>query len=99
MTMDSISSSIRSMGKGSWAILVILLVLLAGTLFVSYLGWTSGAGTDVPRSGYVALVFGVIFSLVVGFGLMTLVFYSSRQGYDEPARLVKDDDASPDPQP
>ena len=87
------------MGKGSWAILVILLVLLAGTLFVSYLGWTSGARTDVPRSGYVALVFGVIFSLVVGFGLMTLVFYSSRQGYDEPARLVKDDDASPDPQP
>jgi hypothetical protein len=99
MTMDSISSSIRSMGKGSLAILVILLVLLAGTLFVSYLGWASAAGTDVPASGYLALALGVVFSLVVGFGLMGLVFYSSRQGYDEPARLVKDDDASPDPQP
>jgi len=99
MTMDSISSSIRSMGKGSLAILVILLVLLAGTLFLSYLGWTSAAGTDVPASGYLALALGVVFSLVVGCGLMALVFYSSRQGYDEPARLVKDDDVSPDPQP
>jgi len=41
MTMDSISSSIRSMGKGSLAILVILLVLLAGTLFC----FLSGLGT------------------------------------------------------
>ena len=98
MTMDSISSLIRSMGKGSWAVLVILLLLLAGTIFTSYLGWTGAAGTDVPASGYVALVLGVVFSLVVGFGLMTLVFYSSRQGYDEPARLVKDDRASPDSQ-
>jgi hypothetical protein len=96
--MDSISSSMRSMGKGSWAVPVILLLLLAVTVFVSYLGWTGAAGTDVPASGYVALVLGVVFSLVVGFGLMTLVFYSSREGYDEPARLVKDDRASPDPQ-
>ena len=99
MAMDSIRSSIRSMGKGSLAILLMLLVLLVGTLFVSYLGWTSAAGTDVPASGYTALAFGVIFSLVVGCGLMTLVFYSSRQGYDEPARLVKDGDDSADPQP
>ncbi len=87
------------MGKGSWVIVAILLLLLAGTLFVSYLGWTSAAGTGVPASGYVALTLGVIFSLVVGCGLMALVFYSSRQGYDEPARMVKDDDASPDRQP
>jgi hypothetical protein len=94
MTMHSIGSSIRSVGKGSLAILLMLLVLLAGTLFVSYLGWTSAAGTNVPSYGYSALAFGIIFSLVVGYGLMTLVFYSSRQGYDEPARLVKDDDDS-----
>src|SRR5215470_16368555 len=69
ITMDSISGSMRSMGKGSWVVLVILLLLLAGTVFVSYLGWTGAAGTDVPASGYVALVLGVVFSLVVGFGL------------------------------
>jgi membrane glycosyltransferase len=82
------------MGSGSWAIVAILLMLLVGTAVVS----TSAAGTDVPASGYVALALGVIFSLAVGFGLMALVFYSSRAGYDEPARLVQKDDASSDPQ-
>jgi hypothetical protein len=98
-TIDSITTSMRSMGRGSWAILVILLILLVSATVLSYLGWTSAAGTDMPASGYVALALGVIASLAVGFGLMALVFYSSRAGYDEPARLVQKDDASPDPQP
>jgi hypothetical protein len=72
--------------------------MLIGTIVVSYLGWTSAAGTDVPASGYIALALGVIFSLAVGFGLMALVFYSSRAGYDEPARLVQEDDESSKPQ-
>jgi hypothetical protein len=86
--------AIQSMGKGSWAILAILLVMVAGSAVVCYLGWTSAAGTDVPTEGYVALIFGVVVSVAVGAGLMALVFYSSRAGYDEPARLVAKDDAS-----
>ena len=77
-------------------VLAALLTLFVGTVYVSYLGWTSAAGTDVPASGYIALVIGVICSLAVGFGLMALVFYSSRAGYDEPARLVQKDDAPSD---
>jgi hypothetical protein len=98
-TIDSITTSMRSMGRGSWAILVILLILLVSATVLSYLGWTNEAGTDVPASGYVALALGVIASLVVGFGLMALVFYSSRAGYDEPARLMQKDDASSDAGP
>ncbi|WFU76857.1 hypothetical protein QA642_04825 [Bradyrhizobium sp. CB2312] len=79
------------MGKGSWAILAALLTLCAASAVVCYLGWISAAGTDVSRAGYAALVLGVVCSLVVGVGLMALIFYSSRAGYDEPARLVKDD--------
>jgi hypothetical protein len=37
--------------------------------------------------GYVAMILGVIFSLVIGCGLMALVFFSSRHGYDEPPDL------------
>jgi hypothetical protein len=98
-TIDSIITLMRSMGRGSWVILASLLILLVGTIAVSYLGWTSAAGTDVPASGYVALALGVIASLAVGFGLMALVFYSSRAGYDEPARLVQQDEPSSDPRP
>jgi hypothetical protein len=50
---------------------------------VTYFGWTLASGTDVPTSGYAAMAIGVILSLGVGFGLMALLFYSSREGYDE----------------
>ena len=76
------------MGVGSWIILIVLLSLLVATSFVVYLGWTLGNGTDVPTSGYAAMAFGVVISLAVGFGLMALLFYSSRKGYDEPPVLI-----------
>jgi hypothetical protein len=34
------------------------------------------------------MVFGVINSLAVGFGLMALLFYGSRKGFDEPPVLI-----------
>ncbi len=79
------------LGIGSWTILIVLGLLLAGTFAIIYLGWKLGNGTDVPASGYVAMVFGVIVSLGVGFGLMALIFYSSRKGYDEPPVLISFD--------
>lgn len=82
-----VSATVR-MGAGSWTILIVLLSLLAATLVIVYFGWTSTKETDVPTSGYVAMAIGVIFSLAVGFGLMALVFYSSRKGYDEPPVLI-----------
>jgi hypothetical protein len=82
------ASAWARMGAGSWTILIVLLSLLAITLVIVYCGWTSAKETDVPTAGYVAMVIGVIFSLAVGFGLMALVFYSSRKGYDEPPVLI-----------
>ena len=72
------------MGVGSW----IILSLLVATSVVIYLGWTLGNGTDVSTSSYVAMVLGVVISLAVGFGLMALLFYSSRKGYDEPPVMI-----------
>lgn len=88
-------SSLRSYGIGTWAVLIVLLLLLAAGGVLGYLGWTS-SDNSVPESGYVALALGVLFSLAVGVGLMALLFYSSRAGYDEPARLVVDE---PEPDP
>jgi hypothetical protein len=76
------------MGVGSWIILVVLLSLLIATAVVIYFGWILGNGTDVATSGYAAMAFGVIISLAIGFGLMALLFYSSRKGYDEPPVLI-----------
>ena len=40
----------------------------------------------MPAAGYTAMWLGIAFSLVIGCGLMALMFYSSRHGYDERAR-------------
>ena len=77
-------SAAARMGAGSWTLLIVLISLFAATVMTVYFGWTSAKDTDVPTSGFVAMAIGVIFSLAVGFGLMALVFYSSRKGYDEP---------------
>ena len=82
------ASASARMGAGSWTLLIVLISLLAATLVIAYFGWTSANDTDVPTSGFVAMAIGVIFSLAVGFGLMALVFYSSRKGYDEPPVLI-----------
>jgi len=37
----------------------------------------------IPLYGYIAIAGGVVLSLLVGGGLMALVFYSSRHGYDD----------------
>jgi hypothetical protein len=38
------------------------------------------------------MIFGVLFTIVVGVGLMGLIFYSSRRGYDEPPTSERTDE-------
>jgi len=50
--------------------------------------WTS-ISVQMPTYGYVLLFAGIVFSLLVGCGLMALVFYSNRKGYDELPHIVR----------
>jgi hypothetical protein len=63
-----------------------LVAILVASLWYAASAWTSLSGPPMPATGYVAMTIGVIFSLMVGFVLMALVFYSSRHGYDEAHR-------------
>jgi drug/metabolite transporter (DMT)-like permease len=66
------------------AILVVaLFALLALSVWFAAYAWTHLGGDPVPTYGYVAIAGGVVISLLVGGGLMALVFYSSRHGYDD----------------
>ena len=73
-----------------------MLLLLAAAGVVAHEGLRLG-DAEVPTSGYIAMALGVTFSLVVGFGLMALLFYSSRKGYDEPAVLIEEPKPGSDP--
>ena len=64
-------------------IIVPLVALLGASVWFAVYAWTSVEGPPMPVEGYVAMWFGIVFSLVVGCGLMALVFYSSRYGYDD----------------
>jgi len=65
------------------ALVLLLLVALLGlaVLWAVY-AWNS---IDVEMSihGYIAMILGIVFSLVIGCGLMALMFYSSSHGYDD----------------
>jgi hypothetical protein len=64
-------------------LVIALLALLAVSVWWAVHAWTA---IDVEMSihGYIAITLGIVFSLLVGCGLMALVFYSSRHGHDEP---------------
>ncbi|MGX1319206.1 Zn-dependent protease with chaperone function [Bradyrhizobium sp. USDA 377] len=66
---------------------ILLMIFLLGMLAaVGYFAYSAMAveGDPIPTEGYVALTLGAGFSVIVGIGLMVLLFFSSRRGYDEP---------------
>ena len=77
---------------GAWILIGAMLAILAGAIYTAYQGWNAHGPIDTPASLDAALILVTIFTLIVGCGLMALVFYSSRQGYDEPSRRELTDD-------
>jgi hypothetical protein len=67
-------------------VIVPLFLLLGLAFWFVGASWVHLGGGDIPPIplwGWLAIAGGVLFSLALGFGLMGLMFYSSRHGYDE----------------
>ena len=73
-------------------VIIGLLALLGVTVGWAIWGWQQTAGTAMVFHGWLAMILGVVFTVVVGCGLMGLMFYSSRYGYDERASNLSDKD-------
>jgi hypothetical protein len=73
----------RKLSLGTIALIVALIAILVAALWYAASAWISISGPPMPAVGYVAMTVGIVFSLIVGCGLMALLFYSSRHGYDE----------------
>jgi hypothetical protein len=65
-----------------WLWTVPLFALLMAAFWFAGTSWIRLTG-DIPLYGYLAIAGGVVFSLLVGSGLIALMFYSSRHGYDD----------------
>ena len=66
-----------------WIAVTAAIVVVAGVVAVAaQLWWTVGNST-ITLGGWLALGFGVVVTLALGIGLMSLMFLSSRYGYDD----------------
>jgi hypothetical protein len=86
------ASSAARAGWGTVALFAALLGILAGALWYAAYAWRSVEGPPMPASGYIFMTLGVVLSVAVGCGLMGLVFYSSRHGYDEQGNAERGND-------
>jgi hypothetical protein len=72
---------------GRWLIIATLLALLALTVWIVVEQW-SLVNVDVPAWAWAAIAVGALLAILVGGGLMGLIFYSNRAGYDEPPHRI-----------
>jgi hypothetical protein len=84
---SNINSRLAKVHTGTILLWLSLFGLLGVSAWWAIYAWTS-IDVQMPTYGYVALFAGIFFSLLVGCGLMALVFFSNRQGYDEPPHFV-----------
>ena len=75
-----------------FAVIAVLLAFLAGAIFVGHYGWVSAGNVTMPAWGWLMMGLGIFFTLAIGGGLMVLIFYSSRTGYDEAPQIEYDDE-------
>jgi hypothetical protein len=66
---------------------IILLATLSGILLLTMVWaiyvWNASSDAPMDKHGWIALGLGTFFSLLIGCGLMALMFFSSRSGHDD----------------
>lgn len=69
--------------RSTWIAVAIAIVVIVA-VFAAVAGlWSAVGNADISAGGWIAMGFGVLAALGLGIGLMALVFFSARHGYDE----------------
>jgi len=78
---DPVNASSK-LTRGGWIAILVLLAFLAAAVAYAIHGWNRIGAVGIPPIGWAFLIAGVVVTVLVGGGLMALVFYSSRKGRD-----------------
>jgi hypothetical protein len=70
----------------NWAAAAVAGIVLVVIGFVIATVWTSMGDSEISAAGWLAMGLGIVVTLGLGVGLMALVFFSNRRGYDEIGR-------------
>ena len=68
-----------------WAVILGAALLVAVIAAAIVPMWIATAGMGMSSAGYSAVILMIVFCFAVGGGLMFLIFYSARKGYDDAA--------------
>ena len=71
--------------RSSWVAAGVAVVAVLAVAAVIGIFWIELGEFNISTAGWLALVFGAVVTLALGFGLMTLMFISNREGYDDRA--------------
>jgi hypothetical protein len=71
----------RHMGTG--LLVLPLVVLLGHAVYAAIIAWGMAGDVEIGSNGIIALVLGVVFTLALAGGLIWLLIYSLRHGYDQ----------------
>ncbi len=71
-------------------------VLIALALVPGIFAWRAAGPANLSGPGWAALIAGVFFTAALGGGLMALVFYSDRRGFDDRTGLSTSSTEEPD---
>ena len=72
----------KRLGVSGWLTIIVLLALLGGAIWFAVGIWQATEETEISTHGKIAMALGIIVTILVGAGLMALVFWSSRKGFD-----------------
>ena len=73
----------------SWLAVGGIALFVAAVAAIAVVNWRDIGDVGIDLNGWIALALGVLVTLALGIGLMSLVFISNRRGYDEPPREDK----------
>lgn len=90
MVLDKAQTALAMLGGISRKAVVTLVACIGLGIVAIYFATTINADLPLSDSGSLAMIIGVTFTLIIGVGLMALIFFSSRSGFDEPPDIQSD---------
>jgi len=72
----------RLRSRSTWIAIAVAAGVVAAAVAVFASLWSQVGDVEMTTGGWIALGLGVLVAMALGIGLMALVFYSSRHGYD-----------------
>ena len=78
---NSVHGSNAGLTPGGWVTVLALGGIFGAAVWFAFRAWES-VPDRMTTQGFIAMTLGIVFTIALGAGLMALLFWSHRKGYD-----------------